>query len=70
MLKFEHPSNGRFYYLIIKRDILNDLILLSIYGGKNISRSRIIMTNDNQSIQKEIERLTKRRLAHGYILVA
>jgi len=69
MIKFENKMNGRFYYLIVTRDLVNDCVLLVIYGGRNISRSRTILYGDRISIRNEIDRLSKRRLKRGYVLI-
>ena len=69
MIKFENPSNGRYYYLQIERDLLNDSILRVNYGGKNIHRNRIIFCGSGNSILQEIDRISKRRVKRGYVLV-
>ena len=70
MIKFENATNGRFYYLIIKTDLLNEMVLYANYGGVGISRSRTLCAGDRDTIHKEIERISKRRLKRGYSLVS
>jgi len=68
MLKFENPHNGRYYYLMIERDLLNDFVLVIRRGGHHhhvICKHGFDSEND---LQKEIKRLSLRRLAHGYVL--
>lgn len=69
MLKFENATNGRFYYLYVDKDMLNDMVLRVIYGGRNISRTRTLLEGNRLAIQKELDRLSKRRIKRGYTLV-
>lgn len=69
MIKFENKENGRFYYLTLQKDILNDIVLTIIRGGNHISVRRTVRFNSLESITQEIQRLIKRRLARGYTLV-
>jgi len=69
MIKFENKSNGRFYYLKIESDMLNECILRIFFGGQNISRVRTVSYDSKDAIQKEIERLSKRRIKRGYEIV-
>jgi hypothetical protein len=69
MLKFENPTNGRFYYVEIKKDMLDDTVLAITYGGYFHSRHRNIMCDSYPAICAEIKRIAKRRIAHGYVLV-
>lgn len=70
MLKFENKSNGRFYYININKDMLNDLVLSVTYGGINTVRCRILLCGNLTSIHREILRLYKKRLKRGYILIS
>jgi hypothetical protein len=69
MIKFENKSNGRFYYLSVKKDMLNDDILHINYGGLSASRYRTICFASLCNMQKEIARISKIRLQRGYSLV-
>lgn len=69
MIKFENKNNGRFYYLRVERDMLNERVLRIFFGGQDISRVRVISYDSPDKIEKEITRLTKKRLARGYELV-
>lgn len=69
MLKFENPSNGRFYYMFMMRDLFNDLNLCIFYGGRHSRFIRTIGYNCRNTIREEMERLSKRRLKRGYLLV-
>lgn len=73
MLKFENTENGRFYYLSIQKDLLNDLVLCVNFGGSHsgraISYHRIIHAGSREDIQREIIRLSKKRLRRGYELI-
>lgn len=69
MIKFENKTNGRFYYIFVSKDLLNDLVIRITFGGCNVSRNRIIFCGSRKDIEKEIERITKRRLSRGYSIV-
>lgn len=69
MIKFENKTNGRFYYLSIQKDLLNDIVLTIIRGGSNSRVVRNICYDSMESIMKELQRLMKRRLKRGYTLV-
>lgn len=69
MIKFENKQNGRYFYILIEKDLLNDLVLRIVYGSRHISRSRIVFCNSRMALDKQINRLSKRRIRHGYCLV-
>ncbi len=69
MIKFENKNNGRFYYVMVDSDLIHNSVLRVIYGGRHVSRHRTISCNDLSTMQKEIERITKKRLQRGYELV-
>jgi len=69
MIKFENATNGRYYYLEVNEDMLNALVLRIVYGGRRISRTRVILCDTKDAISLEIDRLSKRRLKRGYSLV-
>lgn len=69
MIKFENPNNGRFYYLTINKDMLNECVLRIVYGGKHSSRTRAILCDNRNAICNEIDRLSKKRIARGYVLI-
>jgi len=69
MIKFENPENGRYYYLVKEKDILNELVLTVIRGGRNVRVVRRMGFGCESLIQKEIERISKKRIKRGYILV-
>lgn len=70
MIKFENPENGRFYYLNIHRDMLDDLVLSITFGGYNIVRTRVVMCDSRENLHKTIERISKKRLRRGYVLIS
>ena len=70
MIKFENKENGRYYYLSINRDLLNEFVLTIARGGRNIHLVRHLGYACIGTIHKEIERLSKRRLKRGYTLVS
>lgn len=69
MLKFENPANGRFYYIEINKDMY-DLVLRITFGGLNSVRHRVHMCNSRETLDKEVERLHKKRIRRGYILLS
>jgi predicted DNA-binding WGR domain protein len=69
MIKFENKENGRFYYVSIENDLLHNSVLRITYGGKQVCRSRVIGFENNGYIQKEIVRISKKRIKRGYSLV-
>ncbi len=72
MLKFENQTNGRFYYISIVKDMLNDCVIRIVYGGhrhRRISRERHIACDSQRDLLSEIQRLSLRRLSRGYSLV-
>ena len=69
MIKLENKTNGRFYYLSLQRDLLDDLVLTITRGGARISLVRSKGFRDMALCTKEISRIIKRRLQRGYTLV-
>ena len=69
MIKFENASNGRFYYLYIERDLLNDRVLVCCRGGLNRSGIVRIICTDPAQIEKRISQITRVRLKRGYRIV-
>ena len=69
MIKFENKTNDRFYYLLVEKDLLQHWVLRIHFGGANISRCRVIGFEDSNKMQREIDRLAKKRLSHGYSIV-
>jgi hypothetical protein len=69
MIKFENKSNGRYYYLIINKDMFNEIVLTIIRGGNFNRVIRHYGFNCKTTILKEISRISKLRMKRGYILV-
>lgn len=69
MFKFENKSNGRFYHIDIKKDLLNDDVIVVCNGGRFTSRLRTIGLTNPYDMAKELTRLIKRRLSRGYQLI-
>ncbi len=70
MLKFENKTNGRFFYLSVNQDLLNDLVLTITRGGNHHRVIRHFGFSNEESLKKEIERLSKRRIKRGYSLIS
>lgn len=70
MIKFENKTNGRFYYLCVEKDDDNTSRLCVFYGGRRVHRSRVALFEDRTILQREVEKITRRRLQRGYSLVA
>jgi hypothetical protein len=60
MLKFENPTNGRYYYLYIERDLLNDMVLTIIRGG---SRSRVVQRIDYSDYRQSSEKAQNKEIS-------
>jgi len=71
MLKFENKNNGRYYYIYVETDLFGDNVLCVIRGGTYVSGilSRML-SGTEETIQAEIERLSRLRLQRGYILIS
>lgn len=66
LIKFENPTNGRFYYIF--SHIENNKLALSIVrGGKTKRIIENYFFEDEFSIEKEIQKRVKRRLKRGYL---
>lgn len=69
MLKFENPTNKRYYYISPQRDLLNDNIII-IYRGSPTKRiTTSIYVGDNVNSKNELNKIIKRRLSRGYVQV-
>ena len=69
MLKFENKSNGRFYYIEVKRDMFGHGVVNIIRGGNNISVERIVFCGNARSIREKVRQISRRRTARGYTLI-
>ncbi len=69
MIKFENYSNGRYFYIKIQKDLLNDTILTIFRGGRNHHIVRHYGYNCPRIIANAIRRLSRLRLRRGYTLV-
>jgi hypothetical protein len=69
MIRFENRENGRFYYMVVEQDITNKLILNIIRGGKRVRVLSSIPFDSPIVLERVIDRLSKRRIRHGYSLV-
>lgn len=70
MIKFENKANGRFYYLVVQKDLFNDQVLRVIRGGRHHVVSRVVAIGDDKIIQKSIRNIQNVRLKRGYILIS
>lgn len=70
MIKFENQQNGRYYYLSVHKDLLNDWVLSVIRGGRHSRVVRHFGYGCRMALQKELDRLSKRRIKRGYTLVS
>ena len=69
MIKFENKQNGRFYYLIQHRDLFSDMVLTVIRGGYQSRVIRHYGYENQELMNREIARISKIRISHGYELV-
>lgn len=70
MIKFENPVTRRYFYINVHKDALGDMCIHIIRGGLYHVRHITLGYNCPDKINKEIERLTKRRIARGYVQVS
>lgn len=74
MIKFENKTNGRFFYLLLSRDLLGDCVLSVLRGGnannKNVTVFRTIAAGSSDLLTRKIQSITKKRLSRGYTLVS
>lgn len=69
MIKFENSTNGRFYYIDVKKDLFGDLCIHITRGGLNSSVSRLIFCDNGRMVREEIRRISKLRVQRGYTLI-
>ena len=69
MIKFENRTNGRFYYISVKKDLFGDLCVHITRGGRNSSIGRLIFCGNGRMVREEIRRISKLRIQRGYTLV-
>jgi hypothetical protein len=69
MLKFER-EDGRYYYMDIARDMFRAPVLRIIRGGHRVRVERTYGFGTIHQCEKEIERLSKIRIRHGYSIVS
>lgn len=69
MIKFENPTNGRFYYLQRNRDMFGDIVLTVFRGGHRTRIVRHYGYGSESDFSMAVSRLTKIRLRHGYVQV-
>jgi len=69
LIKFENPNNGRFYYVNVQRDLLNHNVIIVYRGGiGGLSFHRTVYAGNEIDIN--IQKICKKRLQRGYILVS
>lgn len=68
MIKFENKSNGRFYYIEVKKDLFDELVIHITRGGRNHSVNYLIYCDNPCSCRSQIDRIKKIRLRRGYTL--
>lgn len=69
MIRFENKENGRFYYILVEKDDKNKLAVRIIRGGRCVRIVRSVFFDCELAVRNEVERLSKRRIRHGYSLV-
>lgn len=69
MVRFENKTNGRFYYIEITKDLVNEHILRVTYGGYRVTRYRNLYVGSRDAMELALAHLTKRRLRRGYDLL-
>jgi len=69
MVKFENPTNGRFYYMYIEKDLFDDMALVIVRGNKHSIIIRNYDFNCRNKIMEEIVRISNIREKRGYVRV-
>lgn len=69
MIQFENPTNGRYYYMDVQRDLLQHNVLVIFRGGHSHHRIDRVFCPTDITLRDKISRLSKRRLQHGYHLL-
>jgi hypothetical protein len=69
LMKFENPTNGRFFYMFSHFDENGNPQLTIVRGGKNSKRIENFTFNDYARLHKEFERRANKRLKRGYLLM-
>lgn len=68
MVKLENKLNGRYYYLLIQKDMFGDTLII-YRGGINHHRICHLAFDSLDKLHYKLERLVKLRQKRGYILV-
>lgn len=70
MIKFENKENGRYFYITVEHDYSKRLVIRVIRGGRNVCVTRnVFLSETMDEIEKEIARISQRRIRRGYCLV-
>lgn len=66
--KWLNTKNGRYYKIILQKDMLNDLIMTCIWGGSNSKLGNYSHTvvNSIKDAKKFISNMDARRTKRGY----
>ncbi len=69
MLKFENKDNGRFYYIFVEQDAEGNSVIRIVRGGKHVRVVRSLLYGSRDAVNKELVRISKKRIRRGYSLV-
>lgn len=67
LLKFENPTNGRYFYMFAHSDEFGRSQLTIVRGGKHSRRVENKFYSDQAELQKEMKRRANKRLKRGYL---
>lgn len=69
-IKFENKTTNRYFYIQIDKDLINDYMMVIRRGGqfKNVILKKGFSCWN--ALQKELDKIMKRRLQRGYSLVS
>lgn len=69
MIKFENPENGRWYYILIQKDLVSENAVTVVRGG----RDRVVVRHAGFYSRADLDiylaMVQKRRIRNGYRLV-
>jgi hypothetical protein len=69
MIKFENAANGRYYYLVVQKDIFDDWVLSVVRGSKSRHIVKHCAYKSFADIERQIAQISKIRLRRGYSLI-
>jgi hypothetical protein len=72
LYKWLNHEKSRFYTIVVKKDVTNDIILSHTWGGCHSNRGgkKNLLVQTDDEVQAIIDKMMKRRKYRGYDLIA